>query len=319
VFEAVHAGVLREPARGGAPRRRVARAALKAGREAAARRADGRRLGPWLSLRLRVADRLVLSKVRARLGGRLRHAISGGARLPPETAGFFEAVGVPILEGYGLTECTTVAAVSTPDRRRAGTVGPPLPGIEVRLAPDGEVLVRGETVFAGYYRDEEATRECLAEDGWLRTGDLGALDADGLLTITDRKKDIIVTSDGHNVSPQRVEAALRASPLVSEALVVGHGRPYLVALLAPDVQALRTAGDARSALAEVVAAVNRSAGPAERVRAFAVLPRELRAEEGEITPTLKVRRHVCEDHFRDLIASLYAAPQATGSGPAQPL
>ena len=319
VFEAMHAAVLRDLERGRPVRRRLARAALGAGREAARRRREGGRPGPWLSLRLRLADRLVLSRIRGRLGGRLRHAVSGGARLPPEVAELFDALGVPVLEGYGLTECTTVAAVNTPARHRAGTVGPPLPGVEVRLAPDGEIMVRGETVFAGYYRDEEATRECLDEEGWLSTGDVGFLDADGFLTITDRKKDIIVTSDGHNVSPQRVEAALRASPCVSEALVVGHGRPYLVALLAPDAEGVRASRDARGALAEVVAGVNRSAGPAERVRAFAILPRELRAEEGEITPTLKVRRHVCEDHFRDLIASLYAAPGETGPGPAQPL
>jgi long-chain acyl-CoA synthetase len=328
VFEAMHAALLRDLARGRGPRRRLVGAALGAGREAVRRRRDGRPLGPWLSLRLHAADRLVLSRIRSRLGGRLRHAVSGGAKLPPEVAELFEALGVPILEGYGLTECTAVAAVNRPDRHRVGTVGPPLPGVEVRVAPDGEILVRGENVFAGYHLDEAGTREVLDDEGWLRTGDVGFLDQDGFLTITDRKKDIIVTFEGENVSPQRVEAALRASPYVSEALVVGHGRPYLVALLSPDAHGIRPAGrtdeDVRRVLGGVVADVNRGAAHAERVRGFAILPRELQAEEGELTPTLKPRRHVCEEHFRDLIESLYAEARHrppsgdAGSGARQP-
>ena len=305
-------------------------AALGAGRQAARRRREGRRLDPWLALRLRLADRLVSSRIRSRLGGRLRHAVSGGAKLPPEVAELFEALGILILEGYGLTECTTVAAVNRPDRHRVGTVGPPLPGVEVRVAADGEILVRGENVFAGYHLDEAGTREVLDEEGWLRTGDVGFLDADGFLTITDRKKDIIVTSEGENVSPQRLETALRASPYVSEALVVGHGRPYVVALLSPDLDEIRPAGrtdaEVRRLLGRVVADVNRGAAHAERVRRFAILPRELRAEEGELTPTLKARRHVCEEHFRDLIESLYADAPArppsqdtrSAAGPGEP-
>ena len=213
LFEAMHAAVLRDLARARGPRRRLAGAALEADREAAHRRREGRPLDPWLALRLRLADRLVFARIRSRLGGRLRHAVSGGAKLVPEVAELFEALGVLILEGYGLTECTTVAAVNRPDRHRVGTVGPPLPGVEVRVAADGEILVRGENVFAGYHLDEAGTREVLDDEGWLRTGDVGSLDADGFLTIMDRKKDIIVTSEGENVPPQRLETALRASPL----------------------------------------------------------------------------------------------------------
>ena len=325
----MHAALLRDLARGREPRRRLVEGPRWApgGRPPAA---GGTVVRParGCSLRLHAADRLVLSRIRSRLGGRLRHAVSGGAKLPPEVAELFEALGVPILEGYGLTECTAVAAVNRPDRHRVGTVGPPLPGVEVRVAPDGEIL-GVENVFAGYHLDEAGTREVLDEEGWLRTGDVGFLDQDGFLTITDRKKDIIVTSEGENVSPQRVETALRASPYVSEALVVGHGRPYLVALLSPDAHGIRPAGrtdeDVRRVLGGVVADVNRGAAHAERVRGFAVLPRELRAEEGELTPTLKPRRHVCEAHFRDLIESLYAEarrrppPEGAGSGASQPL
>jgi long-chain acyl-CoA synthetase len=309
LFETMHAAVVRDLERARGPRRTLVRAALAAGRAAARRRREGRSLGPWLALRFRLADRLVFARVKARLGGRLRHAVSGGAKLVPEVAELFESLDVLILEGYGLTECTTAAAVNRPDRYRIGTVGPPVPGVEVMIAEDGEILVRGDIVFAGYHLDEAATREALTDDRWLRTGDLGSLDADGFLSVTDRKKDIIVTSGGENVSPQRLETALRASPYVAEALVVGDGRPYLVALLVPDRTqigaAARSGLEVRRLLEGVVAGVNRGASRAERVQRFAILPRDLRAEEGELTPTLKARRHVCEAHFRELIESLY--------------
>ena len=265
VFEAMHTAVLRDLAGARGPRRWLVDAALGAGREAARRRREGRRLDPWLALRLRLADRLVFSRIRSRLGGRVRYAVSGAAKLVPEVAELFEALGVLILEAYGLTECTTAAAINRPDRHRVGTVGPPVPGVELRLAADGEILVRGENVFAGYHLDEAGTREVLDGEGWLRTGDVGSLDAEGFLTITDRTKDIIVTSGGENVPPQRVETALRASPYVSEALVVGDGRPYLVALLSPDLGEIRPAGrtdaEVRRLLGRVVADVNRGGRP----------------------------------------------------------
>jgi long-chain acyl-CoA synthetase len=199
--------------------------------------------------------------------------------------------------------------MNRPARYRFGTVGPALPGCEVELAEDGEVLVRGETVFRGYYRDERATREVLTEEGWLRTGDLGAIDEDGFLTITDRKKDIIVTAGGKKVSPQNIENALKASRYVSDALVVGDRRPFVVALLTLDreqVGAARTEDEARALVQRVVDGVNRDLGGAEQVRRFAILPREFEQERAELTPTLKVRRRVCEEHFRGEIDRLYA-------------
>jgi len=322
LFETMQAAVVRELAQVQGPRRRLVDAALAAGQQAARRRREGRRLDPWLAARCRLADRLVFSQVRGGFGGRLRYAVSGGAKLIPEVAELFETLGVPILEGYGLTECTTVAAINRPDRHRIGTVGPPVPGVELRVAADGEILIRGEIVFAGYHNDAASTREVLDQEGWLRTGDVGVLDADGFLTITDRKKDIIVTSAGVNVPPQRLETALKASPYVSEALVFGDGRPYLVALLLPDLHAIRRGGgidaDVHDVLGRVVADVNRGAAPAERVRGFAALPRDLRAEEGELTPTLKARRHVCEEHFRDLIEALYPDTRPRPPGPNTP-
>jgi long-chain acyl-CoA synthetase len=295
-------------------RRTVAAWALRVGYRASARRRQGRRYSPLLALEHALAERLVLVRVRQRLGGRLRIAISGGAPLAKELAEFFHALGFCVLEGYGLTECTTAATFNRPGRYRLGTAGPPLEGVELRLAEDGEILIRGEIVFGGYYHNEEATREVLTEDGWLRTGDLGVLDADGFLTITDRKKDIIVTTGGKNFSPQNIEIALEASPYVNQALVVGDRRPYLVALLALDDEAVRKAAhdekEARALVEQAVAEVNRKLGRAGQVRRFAILPRPFSQEESELTPTLKLRRRVCAEHFRDEIDRLYAGSSA---------
>ncbi|HZO98095.1 MAG TPA: long-chain fatty acid--CoA ligase [Gaiellaceae bacterium] len=293
-----------------APGRALARWALDAGARAGACREQGLRLPPRLAVELAVADRLVLGRVRARLGGSLRVAISGGAPLGEELARFFLSLGLPLLEGYGLTECTTAATLNRPGRFRLGSAGPALEGVELRLARDGEIELRGENVFACYYRDEEATRAAFTEDGWLRTGDLGALDADGFLTITDRKKEIVVLSSGRNLSPRNAEAALEASPYIAQACVVGDRRPYLAALLALDDDALaRDARDEEEALALVeraVAEANRSRSRDERVRRFAVVPRPFSEEAGELTPTLKLRRRVCEQHYRAEIEQLYA-------------
>jgi long-chain acyl-CoA synthetase len=306
-------------------RRRLRRAlagwALRVGRQASARRQQERRLPPVLALELALADRLVLARVRERLGGRLKFAVSGGAPLPKELGEFFDALGVHLLEGYGLTECTTAATFNRPGRYRLGTAGQPLDGVELRIAGDGEILIRGEIVFAGYYRDEEATIEVLSRDGWLRSGDLGELDADGFLTITGRKKDLIVTTGGKNLSPQNIELALEASPYIAQALVVGDGRPYLVALLAlADDELQKVAHDKEGVLAVVeqaVADVNRTRSREGQVRRFAVVPRPFSQEESELTPTLKLRRRVCEEHYRDEIDRLYAGSSHGSFTPAR--
>ena len=289
-------------------RRAIGREALAAARLAGARRRAGARVGPVLAARAAVADRLVLRRVRERFGGALRVAVAGGAALPADVSDFFADMGIPLLEGYGMTECTTVIAVNRPGSNRTGTVGPPVPGCEVRLAPDGEILVRGPHVFRGYHDNEDATRAVLTEDGWLRTGDLGRLDRDGHVAIVDRKKDIIVTPGGKNVAPQRIEAMLRESPLVAQALVVGGTHPHIGALIDVDRAHLAGADDAndlRRRVAPVVADVNGRLGTDERVRRFAVTPRPFDPERGEVTPTLKLRRRVCEEHFADLIAEMY--------------
>ncbi len=234
LYEKVHTGVQAQFDEAQGVRRRLLHWALGVGRRASELRTQGRSLPASLALQHRIADRLVYRKVKNRLGGRIRVGISGGAPLAAEIGEFFHTLDILILEGWGLTECTTAASVNRPDRFRFGTVGPALPGFEVRLDDDGELLIRSETVFAGYYKDEEATRQVLDSDGWLRSGDLGTIDEDGFIHITDRKKDIIVTAGGKNVAPQNLENALKTAPLVSQALVVGDCRPCVAALITVD-------------------------------------------------------------------------------------
>jgi len=306
VYEKIHATVVGRFDELSGPRRRLARWALEVGRRASAPRQRGEPLRGRLALEHRLADRLVYSKVKKELGGRLRVGISGGAPLAKEIAELFHALDVLILEGWGQTECTTAATVNRPTRFRFGTVGLPMPNVELRLADDGEVLVRSPTIFAGYHKDPEATREVLAADGWLRTGDVGALDADGFLRLTDRKKDIIVTAGGKNVAPQNLENALKAAKEVSQALVVGDRRPYLVALVSLDPEAGLSPADAQPRIQQVVDGVNAELSRFEQIKRFAILPRDFSAAEGELTPTLKLKRRVCEEHFAAEIEALYS-------------
>jgi long-chain acyl-CoA synthetase len=286
---------------------------LAVGHRASICREQGRRFSLALTLEHALADRLVLARVRGRLGGRLRIAISGAAPLAAETARFFDALGILPLEGYGMAECASIATVNRPGRYRFGSVGLPLDGVELRVADDGEILLRSATVFTGYYRDEEATREALGEDGWLRTGDLGVLDPEGFLTITGRKKELIVTAGGENVSPQNIELALERSAEIAQAFVVGDRRPYLVALLALAEQSPggSVTTETLGLIKQAVDGVNRNQGSSAQIRRFAILPRPFSEEEGELTPTLKLRRRVCEEHCRDQIEQLYARRPGT--------
>jgi long-chain acyl-CoA synthetase len=265
-------------------------------------------LPPGLAWQHRLADGLVYRKVKDRLGGRLRLGISGGAPLTKEIGELFHALDILIIEGWGQTECTTAASVNRPNRCRFGTVGPALPGFEVRIAEDGELLIRSATVFAGYYKDEQATHEVLDADGWLHTGDVGSIDEDGFISITDRKKDILITAGGKNVSPQNLENALKASPLISQAMVVGDTRPYVSALITVEPAAAEglSPGQVQERVREVVDGVNAEFSRFEQIKRFRVIPREFTAEEGEVTPTLKLKRRVVADHFADEIEALYA-------------
>ena len=305
IYEKLHAAVCGELDAARGVRGAIARWALGVGRRSSELRRHGKPLPPPLALQHRLADRLVFSKVKARLGGELRFGISGGAACAREILEFFHALDILVLEGYGLTEFTSIA-INLPGAFRFGSVGRPLPGCEVRIAEDGEILVRGESLFEGYHRNEEATREALAEDGWFRTGDIGELDEDGFLHITDRKKDLIATAGGKKISPQNIEQLLQRDPLVSHALIVGEGRPYITALVTVDRGELAGAND-RERVQRIVDTANQELARPEQIKRFAILPRDFSPDEGEITPTLKLRRRVCEQHFADEIEALYAA------------
>jgi long-chain acyl-CoA synthetase len=327
VYEKVHTATQSRFDQATGVERRLVDWALPIGREVSRLEGEGKPIPAGLRARHRVADKLVFSKVRAKLGGRLRIPISGGAPLAKEIAEFFDAIGVRIVEGYGLTECTTACSTNRPDVYRFGTVGRPLPGCEITIADDGEILVRSETVFPGYFKDEEATSEVLTADGWLKTGDIGDLDADGFLRITDRKKDILVTAGGKNVSPQNIEGDLKTSKYVSQALVLGDKRPYVAALVTLDPDEIgrwATAegieGDAtslavnqrvRDLIQSVVDNANAERSRHEQVKRFAILPRDFSMAEGEITPTLKLMRRAAIDHFQSEIEALYAGPSAS--------
>ena len=322
VYEKVHTAVQARFDQATGVRKRLVSWALPIGREVSRLEAAGEPVPATLRLRHRIADRLVFSKVRERLGGRLRLPISGGAPLAKEIAEFFDAMGVRIVEGYGLTECTTACSTNVPDRYRFGTVGQPLPGFEVRIADDGEIEVRSETVFQGYFKDPEATAEVLTPEGWLKTGDIGVIDEDGFLAITDRKKDILVTAGGKNVAPQNIENDLKTSKYVSQALVIGDRRPYVAALITldpeevgrwagehrieGDVAALARDDRVRALVQSAVDGANNGRSRFEQVKRFTILPRDFTLAAGEVTPTLKLRRRVVQDHFATEIEALYA-------------
>jgi long-chain acyl-CoA synthetase len=312
VYEKVHTAVQASFDEATGLKRRLIDWALSVGRRVSELRQQQKPVPAGLALQLRLADKLVYSKVKAKLGGRLRLPISGGAPLAKEIAEFFHTIDIAIMEGYGQTECTTASNVNMPNRFRFGTVGPAIAGIDVRIADDGEILVRGPNVFAGYYKDEQATREVLDEEGWLHTGDIGDIE-DGFLSVTDRKKDIIITAQGKNVAPQNIENELKSSRYVSQALVIGDRRPYLTALITLDeaeVEKLDDGTDLRSLIEGAVEEYNRDKPSFEQVKRFAILPRDFSAEEDEVTPTMKLRRKIVTDHFADEIESLYAGASA---------
>jgi long-chain acyl-CoA synthetase len=283
---------------------------------------DGRSAGPLAALQAPFADRLVFTKIRENLGGRLRYLISGSAPLSREIAEVFHGMGLPIIEGYGLTETSPILTVNPPDAPRGGTVGKAVADVDLRIAGDGEILARGPNVMRGYYNKPQATADVL-KDGWFHTGDIGSIDAEGYLKITDRKKDLLVTSGGKKIAPQPIEAVLKRSPLVSEAVLLGDRRKYAAALIIPDFKALErrlkdlgrpegtraeivTRPDVLALYQEFVDALNRELSQFERIKKIAILPAEFSIESGELTPTLKVKRKVVEEKYRATIESLYA-------------
>jgi long-chain acyl-CoA synthetase len=322
VYEKVHAKTLETAMSGSALRRSIFLWAQATALEWADLHATGKKVPPLLGLARGVADRLVFSKLRAKLGGRLRYFVSGGAPLAPDIARFFYAAGMPILEGYGLTETSPVITVNRIGALRFGTVGKPIPGVEVRIAGDGEILTRGPHVMMGYYNQPEATRETIDKDGWLHTGDIGLIDEDGFLKITDRKKDLIVTAGGKNIAPQPIEALLKQNAFISNAVMLGDRRPYPIALLVPDFDRLRPwarqAGHPAEDDAALVAlpAVQahleaeakkqlRDLAPFEVPKKFLILSRDFTIADGELTPKMSIRRRVVEERLKERIDALY--------------
>ncbi len=322
LYEKFYARVLAKVDEDGGLKKVIFHWALGVGREASRRCQRSEARAGLFALKFALAEKLVFRKVRERMGGRLRFCISGGAPLSPEIAEFLHALGVLILEGYGMTENSTVTAVNRLDRYKFGTVGKALPRTEIRIAADGEILLRGGHIMKEYYRDPEATREAVDADGWLHSGDIGVLDGDGFLRITDRKKDIIVTSGGKNVAPQNIENLLKGDKFVSQAFVYGDRRKYLTALLTlsadevakwasqngiaeADPAALARNPRLEGMMRARVDEINAKLASFEQIKKFAILPSDFTQESGELTPTLKVKRKVVIQKYGSVLDALY--------------
>jgi long-chain acyl-CoA synthetase len=303
VYEKIHANTLGEIERAGGVKRALGLWALRVGARASA--AD--RPSPLLEAQARIADKLVFAKVKEKLGGRLRLGVSGAAPLGLDVLEFFNSMGILVIEGYGLTETSSSLSVNEQEDYRLGTVGRAVDGCEVKFDEDGEILVKSPSVFVGYYKDPDATAAAFTDDGWFRTGDVGEIDADGFIKITDRKKDLIITAGGKNIAPQNLENALKASRFVSQAVAIGDRRPYVTALITLDWDEVNATGrDPQQLVQEIVDTVNRDRVRVEQIKKFTILPRDFSQEEGEVTPTLKLRRRIVHDHFADEIEQLYA-------------
>jgi long-chain acyl-CoA synthetase len=320
VFEKIHTTAESTVQEAGAARRALMQWALATGAKARDRREANQPAGAALRARHAIADRLVLSKIRGLFGGNLRMAMTGAAPISEDVLAFFAACGVPILEGYGMTETCSAGTFNTMHQHRFGSVGRALPGVELALGDDGEILMRGPQLFSGYYRDDAATRDAF-DGGWLRSGDLGEIDPQGFLRITGRKKELIITSSGKNIAPANIEAALRESRWISQAIVYGDNRPYLVALLTldpeeapalaarlgcePDLAKMADEPGVRAELQAAVDAANARFARIEQVKRFALLERDLTLADGELTPTLKVKRRVAYERHHDRFEALY--------------
>jgi len=322
VFEKVHAGVIARAEAGSPLKRRIFHWSVGVGRRVSRLQQAGRPVPARLRLQHRIAHALVFSKLHQALGGRLRFAVSGGAPLAKEIAEFFHAAGILILEGYGLTETCPSLTFNRIDHFKFGSVGQAQPGVEIKIAPDGEILARGGNIAQGYFKKPESTAEVFLADGWFATGDIGRIDEDGFLFITDRKKDLIVTAGGMNIAPQNIENLLKGDPFISQALVYGDKRPYPVALITLDPEELAKFAREQSIVdtdpaslvknprvvervSRIVESRNAELQSYAKVKKFLILPGDFTVENGLLTPTLKVKRRVITDKNRELLDSLY--------------
>ena len=322
IFEKVYNKVVSDGSAASGISGRLFRWAMAVFDEQATARMDGRAGPATFALAKRLVFPKIKQKLDARLGGKLRLFISGGAPLARKLAYFFDELGFEILEGYGLTETSAASCVNLPGRSRIGTVGPPLPGTEIKIAPDGEILLRGPGVMKEYYRLPEATAEALDGDGWFRSGDIGEFDPAGSLRITDRKKDIIVTAGGKNVAPQNIEGELKSHPIVSQAMVYGDRRKFLSVLVTVSEEQARKLADerkiafagyedlvqkpvVREAVEAAIQAVNATLPSYETLKRFAILPQDFTQETGELTPTLKVKRKFATQKYKAVLDGFY--------------
>jgi long-chain acyl-CoA synthetase len=306
-------------------KRKIFARAVNAGKERLACEQRGEAVPVGVAMKALIADKLVLGKIRHALGTRFRFAVSGGAPLSRDLAEFFWGAGVRIYEGYGLTETSPVICVNGPNAWRLGTVGKPIPNVEVMIAPDGEILTRGPHVMKGYLNKPEATAEAIDPEGWFHTGDIGQFDSDGFLAITDRKKDLIVLAGGKKAAPQPIETELKKSPYISLPIVLGDRHKFLAALIVPNFERVREVAaerniafepatidanpELRALFQKEIDAYNEDKPHHEQIRAFALLPVDLTVEDGSITPTLKVKRRILESRYHDLIARMYQAAE----------
>jgi long-chain acyl-CoA synthetase len=322
IFEKIYTAATSGMEKEGGLKKAIFDWSIKVGAKMRETERSGRKPGFLLQRSYAFADKQVLSKIRNLFGGRVRLAVSGAAPINPEILRFFDAAGVLVLEGWGMTETSTAATISTPEDFKVGTIGKPFPGCEVKIAEDGEILVKGPNVFQGYHKNPEATAETIV-DGWLHTGDIGEIEPDGFIKITGRKKDIIITAGGKNITPANLEAEIKQHPLVSQCVVVGDRRPYLVALvtldpeeavkyaeennLSEDPAQLAANPDVEAAIEAHVDKINQNFARVEQVKKIAILPHDLSQESGELTPTLKVKRAVVAQKHEGAIEQLYAA------------
>jgi long-chain acyl-CoA synthetase len=322
IFEKIYTAASSGMEKAGGLKKAIFDWSLKTGAKMRAVERSGKQPGFLLKQQYGFADKQVLSKIRGLFGGNLRLAVSGAAPINPEILRFFDAAGVLVVEGWGMTETSTAATVATPEEFKIGTIGKPFPGCEVKIADDGEILVKGANVFQGYHKNPEATAETIV-DGWLHTGDIGEIDSEGFIKITGRKKDIIITAGGKNITPANLEAEIKQHPLVSQCVVVGDRRPYLVALVTLDPEeattyckehdlpddpvALATNPEVKASIEAHVDEINKKFARVEQVKKISILPHDLTQESGELTPTLKVKRAVVAQKHEDAIEALYAA------------
>ncbi|MRR17503.1 MAG: long-chain fatty acid--CoA ligase [Deltaproteobacteria bacterium] len=310
IFERIYNRVQKLLDSGSPLRRRIFRWAMEVGGQSAPYRRENRSLPPLLAGKYWIAHRLVFRKIHDIFGGRVKYLLCGGAPMPLYLLEFFYAAGLLILEGYGLTETVAPAAVNRAERFKFGTVGQLIPGMEASFAPDGELLLRGRGLFRGYYKDPEATAAAIDAAGWFHTGDIGMLDDEGFLTITDRKKDLIVTAGGKNIAPQNIENMIRTLPLISQVMVYGDRRKHLTALITLNGEELDNFSGrekAHQAVSDHVQAVNSRLAPYEQIKRFTILPGDFTEEQGELTPTLKLRRREIVKHYGDVIDDLYSS------------